>query len=250
MAKSDATHRVGKGERGGGGKFTTTSLYVGAGEALPEGATGFKVKVPSLASRVLSAEPQRIKALVQGYGEALAKSRSTGRIVSFRVDVGPDGDTYVTPVDAPILARMAAPVEEVAELDPELPAALAATRERGRLLAAEIFRSEDMLSAEEFAKMLGTSRVTVNTKRQAGQVLGLDGAKRGFKFPAWQLDNDGKPYAELSLLHDRLGGPWAVYRFLVRTHGELDGRTGREALARGEIDAVRSAAESVGRDFQ
>jgi hypothetical protein len=41
--------------------------------------------------------------------------------------------------------------------------------------------------------MLGTTRVTVNTKRQSGQVLGLDGAKRGFRFPVWQLDAEGKP---------------------------------------------------------
>lgn len=44
-----------------------------------------------------------------------------------------------------------------------------------------------MLSADAFADLLGVTRVTVNTKRQDGQVLGLDGAKRGFRFPAWQL---------------------------------------------------------------
>jgi hypothetical protein len=61
----------------------------------------------------------------------------------------------------------------------ELQDALAAARERGRLRAADILSSEDMLSAEDFAKLLGTTRVTVNTKRQSGQILGLDGAKRG-----------------------------------------------------------------------
>ena len=107
-----------------------------------------------------------------------------------------------------------------------------------------------MLSAEAFAEVLGTARVTVNTKRQSGQVLGLDGAKRGFRFPLWQLNAEGKPFAELPILHKQLGGAWAVYRFLVQQHGELDGLTGQQALERGKSKAVLTAAESVSRDFR
>jgi hypothetical protein len=98
--------------------------------------------------------------------------------------------------------------------------------------------------------MLGTTRVTVNTKRQSGQVLGLDGAKRGFRFPVWQLDSNGKPFAELATLHERLGGPWAVYRFLVQPHGELNGMSGREALERRKGRATLEAAESIGSAFR
>lgn len=131
----------------------------------------------------------------------------------------------------------------------KLVTALAAARDRGRLRAAEILAGDEMLSVDAFAKMLGSTRVTVNTKRQSGQILGLDGAKRGFRFPVWQLDAEGKPYAELAALHERLGGPWAVYRFLVQPHGELGGLTGREALQRGKGRAALNIAESVGRDF-
>ena len=190
-----------------------------------------------------------MKALLQGYGDAIAKSRTAGRPVSFRVDVDPEGETVVTPVEGAIAAPEPV-VEEAAAPDAELTAALAAARERGRLRAAEILSADDMLSAEDFAKMLGTTRVTVNTKRQSGQILGLDGAKRGFRFPVWQLDAEGKPYAELAALHERLSGPWAVYRFLMQPHGELDGLTGREALERGKVKAALEAAESVGRDFR
>ncbi len=108
-----------------------------------------------------------------------------------------------------------------------------------------------MLSAEAFAELLGTTRMTINTKRQNGQLLGLDGAKRGFRFPVWQLSREGKPYPELQVLQERLGGSWAVFRFLVQPHGELDGLTGREALERGKSNAVLAAAESIGRgDFR
>lgn len=147
----------------------------------------------------------------------------------------------MTPVEEATAAPE--PVVEAAQApDAELGAALAAARERGRLRAAEILGGDDMLNADAFAKVLGTTRATVNTKRQAGQVLGLDGAKRGFRFPVWQLNAEGKPYAELSMLHERLGGPWAVYRFLVQPHGELDGLTGREALERGKAKAALEVA--------
>jgi len=225
-----------------------TAFLVGPDQALPKGATGFKLKVSYAASKALASSPKRMKALLQVYGDAIAKSRTAGRPVSFRVEVRPEGETVLTPEED--VAAAHEPVEAAGAPEAGLEAALAAARERGRLWAAQILSGDDMLSADAFAKMLGTTRVTVNTKRQSGQVLGLDGAKRGFRFPVWQLDAEGKPYAELAMLHERLGGPWAVYRFLVQPHGELDGLTGREALERGKVKAALEAAESVGRDFR
>lgn len=234
-----------KGRTAGESSFTPMAFFIGLNQLLPKGTVGSKLKIPDTASKVLANNPKGIKMLLQGYGDAIAKSRSTGRRVSFHVDIDPKGGTIVTPVEE--TAPAAAP--KTTAKDRELQAALAAARERGRLRAADILSGDEMLSADAFAKMLGTTRVTVNTKRQSGQLLGLDGAKRGFRFPVWQLDADGKPYAGLAELQERLGGPWAVYRFLVQHHGELGGLTGRQALERGKIKAVLEAAESVGRDF-
>jgi hypothetical protein len=90
--------------------------------------------------------------------------------------------------------------------------------------------------------------VTVNTKRQSNQLLALDGAKRGYRFPAWQVGDDGKPFAALPGLFERLGGgAWAVYRFLVQHHPELEGLTGREALRRGRTASALDVAESISR---
>ncbi len=236
--------------RGGGKATLTTAFMMDAGAVLPKGVTGFTFRAPSNAAQALAGKPAKVKPILQGYGEAFARSREAGRPVSFRVDVDPSGGATVTPVDEVEARDDTYPVEEAGEPGPELQQALAAARKRGRLRAAEILGAEDMLSADAFAEALGTSRVTVNTKRQNGQVLGLDGAKRGFRFPLWQLDNEGRPYAELPILHERLGGAWALYRFLVQPHGELDGLTGREALERGMGKAVLAAAESVARDFR
>jgi len=181
----------------------------------------------------------KIMLLLRSYGDAAARSREAGHIVSFRVEVDPTGHATILP------AEDETPGKVVKEPGPELRRALEAARERGRLRAAEILGGEDMLSAEDFARLLGTTRVTVNAKRRNGQILGLDGAKRGFRFPVWQLDREGKPYAELAALRDRLGNLWALYRFLVQPHGALDGLTGREALEQGRSTAVLDAAEGI-----
>jgi hypothetical protein len=209
----------------------------------------FRFKVSGTTSKALTNDPKSVRALLQGYVHAIVKSRAAGRSVSIRVDVEPDGETIVTPVEEASAAPMPI-VVETREPAPKLRAASGAARKRGRLQAAESFAGDDMLSADDFARMLATTRVTVNTKRQSGQVLGLDGAKRGFRFPVWQLDGDGKPFAELATLHERLGGPWAVYRFLVQPHGELNGLNGREALERRKGRAALEAAESIGRAFR
>ncbi|NLS07315.1 XRE family transcriptional regulator [Rhizobium sp. P32RR-XVIII] len=211
--------------------------------------SGFKIKVPDSATKVLSDKPKRVQALLQQYGQAISRSRTAGRRVSFRVDVDPEGEMVVSPVEEEA-TTIPALSEEDSTPDAELEQALAAARERGRSKAAEILARVDMLSADEFARLLGTTRVTVNTKRQNGQVLGLDGAKRGYRFPDWQLDSNGKPFVALPILHEMLGGAWAVYRFLVQPHGELDGLTGRQALERGRSKEALAAAESVGRDFR
>ena len=193
------------------------------------------------------------KALIRQYAKAVKLSREAGHQVSFRVVVDPlvGAQTISVVEEEPLPHQDVFPVEEVPELDDELQAALVAARARGRRRAAEILAEDDMLSAEAFADLLGVSRVTVNTKRQNGQVLGLDGAKRGFRFPLWQLDRDGRPYPALPKLHEVLGGAWAVYRFLVTPHGALDGRTGIDAMKRGQDDEVVAAAESVARgDFR
>lgn len=196
-----------------------------------------------------SAVTMKVQSLVQRYSDALDRSRRIGRQVEFRVVVDPVGKTVVTPVAETGTVPDPA-TGQGKEPSGKLKAALAAARDRGRIRAAEILGGDDMLSAEAFAARLGTTRMTVNTKRQKGQLLGLPGATRGYRFPVWQLDAEDRPYGELAALHERLGGPWAVYRFLVQPQGGLDGLTGREALARGKGAAVVEAAEGVARDFR
>lgn len=136
----------------------------------------------------------------------------------------------------------------MADDDDGLERALEAARERGQLREAELLSGEAMLSAEEVAELLGVSRVTVNAMRQKNEVLALESAKHGFRFPVWQIDENGKPFEVLPKLFELLGdSPWTVYRFLVQRHAELDGASARDYLRRGRTDQVVETAESVAR---
>lgn len=188
-----------------------------------------------------------MKKIFERYRDALEESRRAKRRVSFRVEVDPAGEPVVSEVED-ISTVDSFAVEQIPSSDAELQAALDAARRRGRLRAGEILASTEMLSADDFAALLGTTRATVNSKRQTGQLIGLDGAKRGYRFPTWQLDAEGRPYAELSRIFEQLGkSPWAVYRFLTSPHSEADGRTGLELLRRGEGRVALEVVESTAR---
>jgi hypothetical protein len=176
------------------------------------------------------------------------RSRATGKKVRFEVAVGPEGAPNITPIEeAPSADAGPAPA---ADSRADLDRAFAAARERGWVQVAAIMSSPEMLTADDFAARLGTTRATVNTWRQKHQVLDLEGAKKGFRFPAWQLGDDGKPFAVLPELFERLGDtPWAVYRFLIQHHPEHDDLTAQEALRRGRDKEVLEAAENAGRTF-
>ena len=136
-----------------------------------------------------------------------------------------------------IVKSFAAPgsVEDVPG-EPELSAAAAraALRHayaRGAEAASALLGGPDMLSSDAMAERLGVSREAVHQKRRRGELLGVEGAKRGVRFPAWQIGPDGRPLAPLRDLHAALGAPWAVFRFLRQRHPELDQQTGLEAAA-------------------
>jgi hypothetical protein len=186
------------------------------------------------------------KTLIKIYRWAVTKSDRSGRAVRIIVDFKPNRRPKFTKVVT--TATSALNPGSAALDDPRLESALTTARERGKNRMAEILSGEDMLSADAFANLLGTTRMTVNAKRQKRQLLGLEGAKRGFRFPQWQVGQDGKPFGTLPELFNRLGDDgWAVYRFLVQRHPELDGLSGREALEQGKTKQAIEAAESVAR---
>jgi hypothetical protein len=213
-----------------------------------DAATRTAIPIASKAIGTLSRNSQRVGRLIESFGAALERMQRTGRAFRLMVDVEPKGALKIREIVSASDSAIIDTTPEVAHMD--LDRALAAARERGQRRVAEILSDPDMLSADNLARLLGTTRATINTKRQNRQLLALEGATRGFRFPSWQIGEDGKPFAALPTLFDRLGdSPWAVYRFLVQSHPELDGETGRDALRKGRTADVIEAAESVAETF-
>lgn len=130
------------------------------------------------------------------------------------------------------------------------PAALARALEeakaRGDALKQDLLADPDMLSTAEMATRLGMSQEGVRLKRKRHEVLGLELAKRGIRYPAWQIFEHLQLLPALPHLFRILGdSPWTIYRFLLQHHSELGGMRALDALQRGRTDGVIAAAENV-----
>jgi hypothetical protein len=233
-----ATGRITTARRTGGAAETgAIRLSSGSGAAT---AMEFAVPVTPGVLKTLAARPSTVKSLVDRFGKLIAHTQKSGQASGFTVMIDAKGN----PKFEPLPDR--APPAAVSAGGDRLEAALDAARERGRVRSAQILDQSDMLTAEAFAERLGVSRMTVNARRQKHELLALDGAKRGFRFPAWQVDEDGKAYDVLPKLFDLLGGnSWAVYRFLTQRHAALEGVAAKDALHQGKAMQVLQAAESL-----
>jgi len=108
--------------------------------------------------------------------------------------------------------------------------ALSRARARGKAYARKIAEDEEMLTASALAKRMHVKPQEVYKALAKGELCAIR-VDEDFRFPVWQLDEDGKPYPEIRELSIVLGGPLPVLRFLMTEHGELDGATGRAVLA-------------------
>ena len=225
-----------KGGRSGKPRRRIGSLGLaqkGAGETVKESG---KVSKAKTAGRVVPGKVAT-KGVMTGFARAVQRVALSGKAVQMTVIIEPDAT-------APRIA--------VEELEPavardELDIALSAAKRRGAARVADILNGADMLTADAFAEEIGATRETVHKKRRRHEVLGLEGPKRGVRFPKWQLSRSGELLIGLPLLFEALGEhPWAVYRFLLQGHPELGGATGLEALKSGRIEEVIGVAGSVG----
>lgn len=228
-------------------EFTMRDARTGRFLTVKEGA---HEPLPKEVGRALSMSTNAVAVVIDALRAAALRSRSAGTPLQFVVEVEPSGkpriiDSFDRQPDQPAIAPPG-DLEMDADEAAELETALGEAHERGRHAVAEILAGSEMLSADALAGYLKTNRETVNQRRKAHQLLALQGATRGYRYPAWQVGADGRPFAALPVLFEILGGDaWAVYRLLTRTHGELDGATGLEALRRKQDEAVIDLARGI-----
>lgn len=104
----------------------------------------------------------------------------------------------------------------------------------------------DMISTDEAAQLVQTTRVTINAWIAKGRAIGLTQTKRGFRMPRWQFEP--AVWAALPKLSAALGTAegWALLSFLESPHGGLNGISPRQGIEQGQMDKVIRIAEHEG----
>mgnify|MGYP002138654186 CR=1 FL=1 len=96
-----------------------------------------------------------------------------------------------------------------------------------------------MISTDDAARLVDTTRVTINAWIAKGRAIGLTQTKRGFRMPRWQFEP--AMWAAIPKLSAALGTTegWALLSFLESPHGALEGLTPRQAIEQGRAEPFR-----------
>ena len=95
---------------------------------------------------------------------------------------------------------------------------------------------QEFLSSDEMAERIGITRPTVHEWLKSGKLLGWQGAKRGYLFPAAQIDEQGQPPTGLERITTLLGNEQATWDWLTSELTLLDGDTALARLRAGDVD--------------
>jgi hypothetical protein len=213
--------------------------------SIPSAAGGHRrkpvVATALLALRPLSAgELQHVSRILAAEGiEGLHATRI--RLTARDAETVGHGDVGL--VSATIVQ---AQLPDPAHLETNLAEALTAARARGAAVKEELLADPDMLNTTSMAERLGMSEEGVRLKRKRHEILGLEFAKRGIRYPSWQVLPNRHLLPALPRLFALLGDdPWRLFRFLQQHHSELGGQRALEALQRGRVESVLAAAENA-----
>ena len=103
---------------------------------------------------------------------------------------------------------------------------------------------EELLSSDELAARIGLrTRQSVHDWMRKGRIVGWRGAKRGYLFPAQQVDERGRPPDGLEWIVPSFGDGYAAWVWLTTPLPSLDGAKPLELLHNGEVDIVAAAAK-------
>jgi hypothetical protein len=103
----------------------------------------------------------------------------------------------------------------------------------------------DTISSNDIAARLNTNRETISQWRAAGRLIGVEGAKRGVRYPDAQIGKNFAPLPGIDKVLEALGGDhWEAWRFLAGKIDELEGATGFDALRDGRLNDVLEVLEA------
>ncbi|HSR72231.1 MAG TPA: hypothetical protein VLL72_07600, partial [Kiloniellales bacterium] len=104
-------------------------------------------------------------------------------------------------------------------------------------------RKEALLTSDEMAGRLGLkSRQSVHDWLKKGRLVGWQSAKRGYVFPAGQLDARGQPLEGLDRVLALFEDGYTAWIWLTTPRPGLEGATPLALLRRGEVERAAAAA--------
>ena len=120
--------------------------------------------------------------------------------------------------------------------------------ETGRRIAerTRAGRDKDLLTSEQFAGRAGLkTRQSVHDWLRKGRIIGWQGAKRGYVFPAGQFDERGQLLEGLDRIAPLFEDGYAAWCWLSAPVTALDGAEPLDLLRRGEVDLVQAVARGA-----
>ena len=138
-----------------------------------------------------------------------------------------------------------APTVEVETITGEAPHLISAEEGARRLDAiTQPGPSEDVLSSDELAARMGfKTRQSVHNQRIKGRIVGWQTVRRGFVFPAGQLDERGRPPAGLEHVVPYFADGYSAWMWLKSPHPALDAAAPLDVLRQGHAESVAAAAQ-------
>ena len=174
--------------------------------------------------------------LVSSLAGTAAFSRRQSRICTTRLErLRSQVRMNTLSITSPFDTRIVQDHSDASTPDPYATAAQSAAVQRsGVQYRRDRMDAADMISTDEAAQLVGTSRVTINAWIKAGRCIGVANLRRGFKLPRWQFEPSIAPL--LQPLAQSLGtcDGWQLLSFLETPSMALDGKTPRAALEQGE----------------
>ncbi|MYB52921.1 MAG: hypothetical protein F4X77_12090 [Acidobacteriia bacterium] len=103
---------------------------------------------------------------------------------------------------------------------------------------------EDLLTSEQFAARAGLkTRQSVHDWLKKGRIIGWQGAKRGYVFPAGQFDERGQPLNGLDRITPHFEDGYLAWRWLTAPLAALNGDEPLALLCKGEAAIVEAVAK-------
>lgn len=105
--------------------------------------------------------------------------------------------------------------------------------------------AQETVSAEVLAGHMEVERQTIDQRRARGELLALQGSKRGNRYPRWQSEPRLWKTLPPALMLLRGENPWDVFAFLQGHYPALGGRTPLDLLREGDTKVVMDFARDA-----